>query len=151
IERTWLRVRPPTIGMRWATLSLRAVGGLVTALGLMLAVLSLVGSPEVGLSRWVWGADAQGHETISVVLDAFDWGLVAVLGWLTARLSRPAEAWLARYERVVDPNLASRILAVALVFGAIVHLVTWGAGLPWPHRFSATMLILAALAWLFTR
>src|SRR5262245_53954274 len=65
IERTWMRVRPPTIGMRWATLALRAMGGLVTGLGLMLAVLSLLGSPEIGLSRWVWGADAGRHEAIS--------------------------------------------------------------------------------------
>ena len=98
LERTWMRVRPTTIGMRWTTLALRGAGGLITAIGLMLAVLTLLGSPEITLSRRFWGADAQRHETISVVLDALAWGMVAMIGWLAAKLSRPAESWLAAFE-----------------------------------------------------
>src|SRR5262249_45065424 len=54
-------------------------------------------------------------------------------------------------EGAVDPNRLSQVLGVALILGATVHLVTWGAGLPWPHRFSATLLILSSLAWLYGR
>ncbi len=151
LERTWTRVRPPTIGMRWATLALRGLGGLITAGGLLLAVLTLLGSPEITLSRRIWGAAAERHETVSVMLDAFAWVLVAMLGWAAARLSRPAETWLAALEGVVDPDRASRWLGLALILGALVHLVTWGAGLPWPHRFSAAALIAGTLVWLGTR
>jgi len=151
LERTWMRVRPPTIGMRWATLALRGAGGLITALGLLLAVLTLLGSPEITLSRRLWGADAQRHETISVVLDALAWGMVATIGWLAAKISRPAETWLATFEDAADPAQVSRWLGIAIIAGAIVHLVTWGTGVPWPHRFSATLLISGALAWFGTR
>ena len=151
LERTWLRVRPPTIGMRWGTLALRAIGGLITTLGLLLALLTLLGSPEITLSRRVWGVAAERHQTISVVLDALAWSLVAALGWLAARLSRPAEAWLAAFEGVLDPVQVSRGLGLAVIVGALIHLVTWGAGVPWPHRFSATVLAVTALAWLVTR
>ena len=151
LERTWMRVRPPTIGMRWPSLALRGFGGLITALGLLLAVLTLLGSPEITLSRHFWGSAAEQHETLSVVLDALAWGMVAILGWLAAKLSRPAETWLATFEGAVDPAQASRALGIALIAGAIVHLVTWGAGVPWPHRFSATLLIAGGLLWLGTR
>lgn len=151
LERTWLRVRPPTIGMRWATLALRGVGGLITAIGLMLAVLTLLGSPEITLSRRFWGEAAQRHETISVVLDALAWGMVAMIGWLASKISRPAELWLATFEGAVDPVRVSRWFGLALIAGAGVHLVTWGTGFPWPHRFSATILIVGALTWIGTR
>jgi len=151
LERTWMRVRPTTIGMRWTTLALRGAGGLITAIGLMLAVLTLLGSPEITLSRRFWGADAQRHETISVVLDALAWGMVAMIGWLAAKLSRPAESWLAAFEGAVDPVRLSRWLGLGIIAGALIHLVTWGSGLPWPHRFSATILIASALLWLATR
>jgi predicted acylesterase/phospholipase RssA len=151
LERTWMRVRPPTIGMRWATLALRGAGGIITALGLLLAVMTLLGSPEITLSRHFWGPAAERHETISVVLDALAWGMVAMIGWLAAKLSRPAETWLAAFEEAVDPVQASRWLGLALIVATIVHLVTWGAGVPWPHRFSATILIAGALAWFAAR
>jgi predicted acylesterase/phospholipase RssA len=151
LERTWMRVRPPTIGMRWATLSLRAAGGLVTGLGLLLAIMSLLGSPEITLSRHLWGAETERHQAISVILDALAWGAVAMLGWLVTKISRPAETWLAGLEGAMDPVQTWRWFGVVLALGAIVHLVTWGTGFPWPHRFSATILIVTAAAWLALR
>lgn len=151
LERTWMRVRPTTIGMRWGTIALRGAGGLITGIGLLLAILTLLGSPEITLSRRFWGANAERHETISVVLDSLAWGMVATIGWLASKLSRPAETWLAAFEGAVDPVRVSRWLGLAIIAGGLIHLVTWGSGVPWPHRFSATLLIASALAWLATR
>jgi len=86
-----------------------------------------------------------------VVLDALAWGMVATIGWLAAKISRPAETWLANFEDAADPARVSWWLGIALIAGGIVHLVTWGTGVPWPHRFSATLLIAGALAWFGTR
>jgi predicted acylesterase/phospholipase RssA len=151
LERTWMRVRPPTIGMRWPTLALRAAGGLLTGLGLLLAVMSLLGSPEITFSRHLWGPAAQRHEALSVILDALAWGSVAMLGWLATKISRPAETWLATFEGAVDPVQTWRWFGLVLGLGAMIHLITWGTGFPWPHRFSATLLIVSAAAWFALR
>jgi predicted acylesterase/phospholipase RssA len=66
-------------------------------------------------------------------------------------MSRRVEAWLAAIHRPGDPGRVRRWLRRSLITLAVVHLVMWGLGLPWPHRFSASVLAAGAAAWLASR
>ncbi len=149
LEKTWRELRSESVGMRWTTLAIRAGGVVLAAYALIQIVLTLLGSPELGIVRRVWPTMA--HEALSALLDALAWLIVAVLGALLVRLSRTAEGWLAALHRPSDPTRGSRRLGRGLIALTALHLVMWGLGLPWPHRFSATVLAAGAVAWLAIR
>src|SRR2546428_10708606 len=46
LERVWARVGPSSIGLRWTTLTLRALGLLIAVVAALELVLTLVGSDE---------------------------------------------------------------------------------------------------------
>lgn len=151
IADVWRRVRPATIGMRWTTLAVRAGGALLLVFGLLQGVLILLGSPEITLSKRVWGEAAERHDIVSVFLDVLAWGLVASLGAAAVAVSRRAEGWLAAVDRRTDPARLVRWLGRLVLAGLGVHLVAWGTGIPWPHSFSASLLVASGLAWLALR
>ena len=151
LQGAWRGLRPASVGMRWTTLTLRAGGGLLVALGVLQAVLGLLGSPEIAFSRKIWGPSSERQAALSAVLDALAWVLVAGMGTLALALSRRAEDWLASAEGARDPTRLSRRLGAALLVGLTLHLATWVLGLPWPHRFSASLLAATALVWLAVR
>jgi hypothetical protein len=151
LERTWRQVRASIIGMRWTTLALRGGGELVALLAVLQVLFTLLGAPELAIARRLWRRTPGGEESLSALLDALAWALVAVLGAAAARLSRPAEDWMTRLHRGREPGRVSRLLGRALIALAALHVCAWGLGFPWPHRFSATVLVLGALGWFLSR
>ncbi len=151
LVETWSKLNPSGAGLRWTTLALRALGMLLVSIAVIEIVLSLVGSPELGFWKFLRGGRTNVDETTSVLLDVMAWTIVAVLGMLVARLSRRAEAWLAGLPNTRFGRGWQRWFGRALVIAAIVHGVVWAAGWPWPHRFSATTLLIAGGVWAFQK
>ena len=148
LERVWPTLRNSTVGMRWVTLLVRAVGITTVLFAALEAFLTLAGSPEIGPPR-LFGKRDPGHTySVSVALDALAWGLVAVAGTILIGLSRRIEEWIARVTPLTDPERWRLRLGYVLIAGAVLHVVTLIVSLPWPHRFSATALAFGFVAWL---
>ena len=151
LERAWSETVPGTVGIRWATLLARSGGLLIAAFAIVQALLTVMGSPAIGVNGPVWMSRATSWLSASAWLDLLAWVLVAALGVLTVRMSRVAEEWLARFQRPGSRVLGHTALGWALVAGAAVHLGVWILELPWPHRFSAVVLLLGSVLWLINR
>jgi predicted acylesterase/phospholipase RssA len=150
LDRTWRHLRSASVGMRWTTLGLRTGGAALAAYGLIQLLLTLLGSPEFAMAPHIWPV-AWRREALSAALDALAWVGVAGVGVLAIGLSRPMESWLAALSRPAGPGRATRWLGGALLVMALVHVTMWGLGLPWPHRFSATVLAAGGAIWLLGR
>ena len=151
LERVWLALRPSSIGMRWITLLVRALGIATILFATLEMFLTLAGSPELGPPS-LFGRHRSGRAyVVSVALDAAAWALVVLAGLLVIALSRRAEGWIARATPLSDPHRWHLRLGYVLLAGAAVHVVTLLTGLPWPHRFSATALTFGFVAWLANR
>ena len=151
LERVWLTLRASNIGMRWVTLAVRATGVAIVVVAILEVFLTFAGSPEIGVPKMFWGRDPGSTYTVSVILDAAAWGVVALVGIALIALSRRAEGWIARATPISDPARWHVRLGYLLLAGAVVHVVTLLAALPWPHRFSATALAFGFVAWLANR
>ena len=151
LERVWLALRASSIGMRWVTLLVRALGVVIILFAMLEVFLTLAGSPEIGVPSLLGRRDIGGTYAVSVALDAAAWGLVAAVGIAVIALSRRAEEWIARATPISDPQRWHLRLGYVLLAGTAVHLVTLMAALPWPHRFSATALAFGFVAWLANR
>ena len=149
LERVWRHMRSGTVGIRWNTLMIRVGGALVTLYALIQAFLTLIGSPGLTWPQRLWFGGERGV-LASILLDALAWLIVAGLGILAVRASRTVESWLAALQAPGDPERPRLWLEAALLFLAVTHLLMWGLALPWPHRFSATMLAVGLLWWLLT-
>jgi predicted acylesterase/phospholipase RssA len=151
LERVWSRLRATTVGMRWATLIVRALGGFVMTLASVQILLTLTGSPELS-PRLLFAPQASGRtEVAATLLDIGAWLMVAIVGLVIVRGSRGAEDWLARLSPVRDPHRLHRWFGWILLLGSAVHVATWAAGIPWPHRFSASLLLVGGLLWIANR
>jgi predicted acylesterase/phospholipase RssA len=148
LERVWLALRPSTIGMRWITLLVRALGVVIVMFAALEAFLTLAGSPELGVPGLIGKSNPRHVFAVSVGLDAAAWALVAILGIALIVVSRRAEGWIARATPLGDPERWHLRLGWMLVAGAVVHVFTLVTALPWPHRFSATALAFGFVAWL---
>jgi predicted acylesterase/phospholipase RssA len=149
---TWSKLDASGAGIRWTRLALRALGMLVFTIAVIEVLLSLAGSPELGLWQFLRGGAGSGiDETTSVLLDVMAWTVVAVAGLLAARLSRQAEGWLARVPSSGFSQGWKKWFGRVLAAAATLHLLIWALGWPWPHRFSATALLIAAVIWIFHR
>jgi predicted acylesterase/phospholipase RssA len=151
LRRTWGRVGPSSIGMRWTSLTLRLFGLFVTVLAGVEILLTAIGSDELSVARVFLRGATVGGEAHSVILDVLAWMIVGALGFGLARVARQAEDWLVRGKRLTDSRSLHRLLGIALALGLVAHLVTWGFGLSWPHRFSATVLVVGGAFWLINR
>src|SRR5437870_1857125 len=54
LERAWRELRPARLGIRWAMLMLRAVGGFLIAMGTLEALLVLAGIPAETVVERFW-------------------------------------------------------------------------------------------------
>lgn len=151
LEQVWLRLRPSSLGLRWATLSMRAVGATALVLALIEVVLTITGSHEIFAGRLLPRPSGGRADLSSDLLDALAWLVVGLFGFAIMLLSRWAESLLARITPPADPHRWHRRFGRALAIGAAVHLAVLLAGLPWPHRFGATLLLLGFALWLINR
>ena len=151
LERVWARLSPSAIGMRWLTLLGRMAGAIVMAVAAVQLVLTLAGSPELSPFR-LFVPLAPGRGGLSgALLDALAWLLVAVAGLVIARGSRRAEETLTRLSPFAEGHDLHQLFGALLLTGLVVHVLTWGMGVPWPHRFSASVLLIGGLVWFLNR
>jgi predicted acylesterase/phospholipase RssA len=150
LERVWSRLRASSVGMRWITLIVRALGATLVVVAAVQVVLTLAGSPELSPRRIFMRVPVP-DGGIGALLDTLAWLLVGVAGVLVGRSARTAEATLSRLSHARDPHRLHRWFGRALLAGTVVHVVTWVMGLPWPHRFSASVLLVGGLAWFANR
>ncbi|MBI5837210.1 MAG: patatin-like phospholipase family protein [Candidatus Eisenbacteria bacterium] len=146
LERTWLHMGPSSMGFRWTTLIMRVAGLFLAALACMEVVLTLFGSPNTGLARVIFRRDSL-PATHSWVLDSLAWMIVGAAGMAGALLASRAELGMANASAAGDPERWQRWFGRALALAVAVHLLTWALAWPWPHRFSATVLVVAGAAW----
>lgn len=151
LERVWSRLRASSVGMRWITLMVRALGATLMALAAIQLILTLAGSPELSPRRWLVPAVSAYDGVPGALLDAVAWLLVGLVGVLVARGSRRVELSLARLSPARDPHRLQRRFGWFLLAVLAAHLVTWGLGVAWPHRFSASILLIGALLWFTNR
>lgn len=148
IEHAWRTLNPRHLGLRWLGLALRLFGALTAVLGLLEVFLTLAGSREMSGAYWIWKKSSARLDLASTQLDVTSWLVMAAIGVLVALLARPIEDWLARGEGFGDPDRGPRLLGRVALGLALVHLVVWAMGWPWPHRFSATAVLVATVTWL---
>ncbi|MGE5175288.1 MAG: patatin-like phospholipase family protein [Hyphomicrobiales bacterium] len=151
LEAAWKQMRPGTIGMRLSALAWRAVGGFLLVLGVIELLVTWIGSAELSVPAFYLRRPVAQIGVPSAILDLLAWAVVAGAGLLMLRSSRGAEALLSRFS---DPRTGKRARAwgaALLAAWAAIHLIAWIFALPWPHRFSATLLLLALTAWLANR
>ena len=148
LERTWREMRPAHIGLHWVALVLRAAGAFGAVLSLLEVVLGVIGSRELSGSYWIWKHGSARVDVWSAQLDVTSWIVLAILCLLLAFFARQAEAWLVSGPAAADPTRGRRMLGRATLFAGVLHLLVWVMGWPWPHRFSASVVILLLLAWM---
>ena len=146
----WGRLRASTVGMRWTTLAMRAIGATLMTVATLQIILTFMGSPQLSPRR-IFVRAAGDDGVAGALLDTLAWTMVGLVGALVLRASRTAEDSLARLSPARDPARLHRLFGIGLAAAALVHLVTWIAGLPWPHRFSASVLLLATMVWFANR
>ncbi|HEU4725421.1 MAG TPA: patatin-like phospholipase family protein [Candidatus Eisenbacteria bacterium] len=148
LEDVWRKIEPATIGFRWSTLAGRAAGAFLVVLGAFEGGLAIIGSPELSLGAWLRGRGVEGIGAGSVLLDVLAWALVSAAGVAVLRGSRETEEVLAKSTAPGGGRLAHGRIAYLLGAWAGLHLLVWAVGMPWPHRFSATLFALAVILWL---
>ena len=151
LERVWGTLSGAQVGLRWTSLLLRALGGLVAGIGLAEALLTLMSSQELSAVRLFRRRVSVQADVQAVLLDVTAWLVIAVGGFLLLVLARPADRWLARLSGQLDSARAHRMLGRVLLGVAALHLLTLGFGVPWPHRFSSTLLLLGGVFWMLGR
>lgn len=151
LEEAWRRLTPAEVGFRWITLLLRALGGLVALVGAFELLSTLAGSRELSGSYWLWRRASARLDLASTLLDLWMWALFILAGVLAAVFSRRIEGWLARRRPAADPARAWRRAGYGLLGLWIVYLLVWVLGVPWPHRFSVSVLLVGGVVWLASR
>jgi predicted acylesterase/phospholipase RssA len=148
LERVWREMRASHVGLNWLTLALRAAGAVGAAVALLELLLTLLGSRELSGAYWFWKAASARVDLASTQLDMAFWLVFGAACLLIVFSARRIEWWLWNAAPLGDPGRGHRLLGrVALGAGAL-HLIVWAMGWAWPHRFSASVVILLALAWL---
>ena len=147
LERVWGTLRGRQLGLRWTSLLLRALGGLVAAIGASEAVLTLASSQELSAVRLFQRRVSVAADVQAVLLDVAAWLLVGLAGFLLLLMARPADRWVARIGSHFESAAAYRWLGRGLLLAVTVHLLTLAFAVPWPHRFSATMILVGFGFW----
>lgn len=148
IERVWRSARAESLGVQWVSLALRVMGALTALLALVELMLGLLGSRELSGAYWFWRNGSESVDLMSTQFDLVCWSLLALAGALTATSARRFARDLDRRPPVIEPGALRTRLARITVGAVAVHAIVWFMGWPWPHRFSAALLLLLALAWL---
>ena len=147
LERVWGTLRGRQLGLRWTSLLLRALGGLVAAIGASEAVLTLASSQELSAVRLFQRRVSVAADVQAVILDVVAWLLVGLAGFLLLLTARPADRWVNRALAHLEGPVAYRWLGRGLLAAIVIHLATLAFAVPWPHRFSATMILIALVTW----
>ena len=147
IEQVWRTARGETLGVQWVSLALRLAGGFIALVALFEMLLTLAGSRELSGAYWLWRHGSAAWDLISTQLDASFWLVLALIGALAVVYARRIASWLDRRADLAGPDLSRKRLARITLLAASVHLLVWIMGWPWPHRFSAAVVILLVFAW----
>jgi predicted acylesterase/phospholipase RssA len=148
LEQTWLKLRGSHVGLHWLTLALRAAGALGAVVALLEVLLTLLGSRELSGAYWIWKKGSAHFDIVSTQLDIGSWLVFAGLCFALLFSARAVEGMLAGGSALGDAQRGRRILGRLTVGIATVHAIVWAMGWPWPHRFSASVLVVLTLAWL---
>lgn len=148
LEAEWLRLNPSSLGVRWITLALRSTGGALVLFAAIQLVLAVLGSRALSGPHWLRGYSSGRLDAESALLDLTAWLVLGVAGFAMAMLSRRAEAWIVAATPRTDPRRFHRRFGVVLLVLALFYGTVWVLGWPWPHRFSATLLMFAGTVWL---
>ena len=151
LEQVWATLRPSSVGLRWASLVVRALGVFIMAFAALQIVLMIAGSPELSPRILFPGSAESRSEFGTAVLDVLAWLLVLLVGVAVARGSRGAEDSLARFSPPRDPHRLHRWAGWGLLIAAVLHLTAWVSGIPWPQRFSALLLLVGVALWVANR
>ena len=148
LEGVWRKLRGANVGLHWVTLALRSAGALALVVALLEAFLTVAGSREFSGAYWLWKKWSGRADLWSAQLDIISWLVVAALGVGVLLSARRIEAWLSSGPTLGDTGQSRRVLGrVTLAFAAL-HTLVWLMGWPWPHRFSASLLLVLLLTWL---
>jgi predicted acylesterase/phospholipase RssA len=147
IEAIWRTARGETLGVQWVSLALRVAGALTVLVALLEMLLTLAGSRELSGAYWLWRRASASADLLSTQLDASFWIVLACFGALAVIYARRLSRWLDRRAGEAGPAVARKRLRNVAAVAAVVHFGVWIMGWPWPHRFSAAIVILLALAW----
>jgi hypothetical protein len=129
-------------------LVLRAAGAFGAVVATLEVLLGIMGSRELSGSYWIWKKASARVDLWSAQLDITSWIVLAVLCVLLATFARQAEGWIVGNPTSPDPKRGRRLLGRATLIAAIVHAVVWLMGWAWPHRFSASVVLLLLIAYL---
>jgi len=147
IEEVWRTARGETLGVQWVSLALRISGAFIAMMALLEMLLTLAGSGELSGAYWLWRHGSAAWDLLSTQLDASFWLVLALIGALGVIYARRIAAWLDQRTGETGPEVARQRLSRITLLAASVHLLVWIMGWPWPHRFSAAVVILLVLAW----
>lgn len=149
LEDAWRRLRGPALGLQWVTLALRVAGLFLLAVALLESFLTLAGSRELSGAFWIWKKSSARLDLLSTQLDIVLWLVVALVGLLVLLFARPIERWLSRSGESSPggPDTGRRLLGRLALGAALLHGTVWLMAWPWPHRFSASAVMLLTLAW----
>ena len=150
IEKVWRESRAETLGVQWVSLAIRLTGALTALLAGLEIVLTTIGSRELSGAYWIWGGGSGGIQAsgdlLSVQLDLSLWIVLALFGALAALYSRRVASGFDLRAAGSDPDRLRRGLKNVLIGTAVLYLVVWIFGWPWPHRFHTALLMLLAFA-----
>ena len=147
IERVWRTARGESLGVQWVSLALRVTGAMTALLATIELLLTALGSREFSGAYWVWKRFSSSEDLLSTQLDLALWVVLGLLGVLLVIFARRVARDLEGRATGPDPERLRRRLRNALITAASVHTVVWFMGWAWPHRFSASVVLLLALAW----
>jgi len=148
LESLWRRLRGSNVGLHWMTLSLRAAGTFAGTLAVLEIVLTLAGSRELSGAHWIWKKSSGRLDTWSTQLDLIGWAVTALVGLGVVLFARRIESWMARSAATGDPSRQRTVLARIVLGLAAMHALVWVMGWPWPHRFSAALILALGFVWL---
>lgn len=148
IERVWRSARAESLGVQWVSLALRVMGALTALLAMIELVLGLIGSRELSGAYWFWRRGSAKVDLMSTQFDLMCWAVLAMAGVLMAVYARRVARDLDRRPPSIDPALLRRRLAQVTAGAFGLHAVIWFMGWPWPHRFSAALVLLLSMAWI---
>ncbi len=147
LERTWRKLRGSHVGLHWLTLALRASGALGAVVALLEVLLTVLGSRELSGAYWIWRKGSARVDLWSTKLDIVSWLVFAIVCFVLLFSARTLEGLLAGGTPLADVARGRRVLGRVTLGVAAAHAIVWAMGWPWPHRFSASVLIVLALAW----
>lgn len=147
LERVWRTARGETLGVQWVSLALRVTGALTALLAAIELVLTALGSREFSGAYWVWKRGSSSADLLSTQLDLALWVVLGLAGVVLVLFARRVAHDLEGRASGPDPARLRRQLRTALISAAALHTLVWLMGWPWPHRFSASVVLLLAIAW----